>query len=353
LGSTNWQDRQFGCEAQSANRAIEESLEGQEGPSPSLSPSIIPTPLSEQKMTENFLKSRCNNFNLIRFIAAFMVLFSHSYPLSGQGPDPTFLHMSSYGGVAVKTFFILSGFLVSKSIMSTGGCARYVTNRFLRILPGLAVSTLVTMLFIGLFVTNLSVTEFFSNSSVYRFAFFNSTLISLKVVYHLPGAFLDNPSSAVNGSLWTLPFELSLYVSLVAASLVGVFRSRLAINILCIFLFSLFIWNSCSHHFVADRMHYYIRLSAMFYIGVFMWVNSHRLHLNFKGVAALLAIFAVVYFISDYKFSRMLFPFVLAYMIFCFAYLVKGPILKFNKLGDYSYGIYLCLPSAANYCLVF
>ena len=49
------------------------------------------------------------------------------------------------------------------------------------------------------------------------------------MVYRLPGAFPTNPfPHDVNGSLWTLPIELRLYVGLLLAGLMGLLARRTA-----------------------------------------------------------------------------------------------------------------------------
>ena len=64
--------------------------------------------------------ARENNFNLLRVLAAFAVLYSHSYALTdGKGltePFRAFLGMS-LGGLAVDVFFVVSGFLVCSSLL--------------------------------------------------------------------------------------------------------------------------------------------------------------------------------------------------------------------------------------------
>jgi peptidoglycan/LPS O-acetylase OafA/YrhL len=70
---------------------------------------------------QNLMTGRYNNFDLIRLIAAVMVIFSHSFPISfgkinGQDSDPLFQHTGqiSIGHMAVMIFFIVSGFLITQ-----------------------------------------------------------------------------------------------------------------------------------------------------------------------------------------------------------------------------------------------
>jgi peptidoglycan/LPS O-acetylase OafA/YrhL len=67
--------------------------------------------------------SHDNNFNLIRFLAAYAVLFSHSFVLvTGSGSDEPFVSTIPYSlaGIAVDIFFVTSGFLITGSLMRRG-----------------------------------------------------------------------------------------------------------------------------------------------------------------------------------------------------------------------------------------
>ena len=96
--------------------------------------------------------NRDNNFTLIRFIAASLVLFSHSFALSvgtaSAEPLHTSLHIT-FGQIAVDVFFLTSGFLVTASLLARGSIKTFAKARCLRIYPGLIVAVLLTTLVIG------------------------------------------------------------------------------------------------------------------------------------------------------------------------------------------------------------
>src|SRR5215207_9149508 len=51
-----------------------------------------------------------NNFDLLRLVGAGLVLFAHSFVLTGTSePLPSFMHLS-WGEVGVVVFFAISGF---------------------------------------------------------------------------------------------------------------------------------------------------------------------------------------------------------------------------------------------------
>ena len=57
-----------------------------------------------------------NNFDFLRFVAASLVLISHSYPLLGRSDEPfkAFVGYETGGEIAVAIFFVISGYLVTE-----------------------------------------------------------------------------------------------------------------------------------------------------------------------------------------------------------------------------------------------
>lgn len=102
---------------------------------------------------------RNNNFNLLRFIAASLVVFSHSYSLTGFGAhEPLTLLFPqglSFGSLAVNLFFILSGFLIVKSWHDRGDLVIFLYARIIRIYPALFLSVIFCAFFIGPVFTEL------------------------------------------------------------------------------------------------------------------------------------------------------------------------------------------------------
>lgn len=167
-----------------------------------------------------------NNFHVVRFVAASLVILGHSYDLLGAsdaianatgGLIPTAL-------LGVDVFFTVSGYLVTQSLLRSGSYRSFVWKRFLRIYPGLAVCLLVTVFGIGALATSLSLREYFSNPATYRY-FDNLTLFP-PVTDLLPGVFEGNVRRGVNNSLWTLAYEVTCYGLLVLAHRLGILQRR-------------------------------------------------------------------------------------------------------------------------------
>ena len=61
--------------------------------------------------TNMSLVQSANSLDLLRLVAAWLVLYSHQYALMGL-PEPLFLGLNTFGGAGVAIFFFLSGSLV-------------------------------------------------------------------------------------------------------------------------------------------------------------------------------------------------------------------------------------------------
>ncbi len=149
-----------------------------------------------------------NNLNLLRLMAALMVLYAHSFAFYGNAPT-SFLGLTSYGGLGIDIFFVISGYLIVKSWDFNPSAIDFLMKRSLRIFPALIVVTLISMFMLGPIFTTLSVKEYFTHP---QFPSYFKNII-LSPVFYLPGV-LEHAKvpNAVNGSLWSLPVEFFMYL---------------------------------------------------------------------------------------------------------------------------------------------
>ena len=104
-------------------------------------------------------EKRDNNFNIIRFVAAIMVMAGHMAYIGGY-TLPT-LWGEGIQALGVKIFFLIGGFLIAKSWESDSNPVRYMTKRVFRIFPAL------TALGYG-FVSNTPGSEYAGNNNIFR-----------------------------------------------------------------------------------------------------------------------------------------------------------------------------------------
>lgn len=284
-------------------------------------------------------RERNNNFNLLRFLAATVVIFSHSYALTGHSTDEPLLRWSDgatyFGLMGVTVFFIISGFLVSKSFVERGTLGAFAAARALRIYPALVAAILFSVALAGA-LSIVPWTEFLADSETYRFVTRNC--LGLNIKYVLPGAFLDNPyPRAVNGSLWSVPIELSMYVGCAIAGALTLLHRRVWFNVA--FIAGFVIFSAHPDWFMVYPKVPYVRLLTLaFALGALAWVNRDSIPLSpWVAGVALLPLAVNPADIVRGPASLVL----LTYVLLTFALHPKFRFAAFNRIGDYSYGLYV------------
>lgn len=160
-----------------------------------------------------------NNFGSLRILFATLVIVSHSPELIDGNRSREILSRifgtMSFGELAVDGFFVISGYLITKSFAETQSIATYLSKRALRIYPGFAVAYLLCVLMSPLVGGNLA------EASGFRLA--RDVLFLLPPV--VPGAFGGVPYPSLNGSMWTISYEFRCYL---ATIVFGLFFARYA-----------------------------------------------------------------------------------------------------------------------------
>lgn len=286
---------------------------------------------------------RDNHFNLIRMLAAVAVLISHSYPLAlGNGSvDPlTDLIGFSLGELAVVTFFCVSGFFISMSRDRAAGNIDYFCARFLRIYPGLIGVLLFTTFILGAVFTTLSLSDYFSHRDTFSYVSGNLSLISMR--FHLPGVFEDNPLPGINGSLWTLFYEVMLYVMLGALGALSIFTGRRFMGFFILYscFYLAFKVTALHNQSFAEltRVQAFFASSLPFVIGMLLYRYRAGIELRLVWLAPLAALVAWSYH-TPYFFESLVIAW--TYLIFYLGFATCPWLDLYNRLGDYSYGVYI------------
>ncbi len=297
-----------------------------------------------------FTHGRDNNFNLIRFIAASLVILSHSYPLTGSTHEPLgALAGFTFGHFAVDIFFITSGFLVTASLLKRSHLRSFIQSRVVRIYPGLIVAVAFCTYVIGPFFTTLPLGEYFKSPTTHNFFIYDSLLVVKPIQYALPGVFEYLPvKNAVNGSLWTLPSELHMYGMLAALGLItlhivktlGKQSLQHLITIIAITATALYLADHNSPFIEGVNLPNFVRFTSMFFMGGMYYIYRDRIPMSAFLFFPLLAL--VLYTsMTPGTTSFSVYSVTLPYLVLYLAYVPHGPLRSFNKLGDYSYGLYI------------
>ncbi|MGH3870129.1 MAG: acyltransferase family protein [Pseudonocardiaceae bacterium] len=162
-----------------------------------------------------------NGLNAIRLVLAFLVILSHSWPLSGFGDEPM-LGDATIGSFAVGGFFAISGFLVTGSRLRLRAGA-YGWRRFLRIFPGFWACLVVTAFVLAPAVGALR--GGWSSSDALSYVSSNAPMV-FSLTNEIGTTLRGIPVLSWNGSLWTLRHEIACYVLVGVAGFSGMFRSK-------------------------------------------------------------------------------------------------------------------------------
>lgn len=282
--------------------------------------------------------TRDNNFTALRFLAATAVIWFHSYALTLRSHDePVFRLMSAafdVGLLGVVAFFAISGFLVTRSFTERRSALAFVIARALRIYPGLIAATLFTIA-VGALCSTLPAREFMVHPATRDYLW--HTASGRHISHALPGTFLTNPyPHSVNGSLWTLPMELKMYVGCLAAGVLTLLHRRWLFNLCFVAAIAFFAWRP-EWFPVNPGMWAARQLGLAFACGAFAWINRDWIPVNLLGGAGAVALLA---FAPRSMLGVSYVP-IITYVVLWLALWrpVRPGWLKGG--GDYSYGLYI------------
>lgn len=277
---------------------------------------------------------RENNFDFLRLLAALFVIQTHSHGLSEIEGD-LFNRISGYdslGRLGVNIFFIISGFLITKSWLDKPIVFTFFKKRFLRIFPGLCSAVIFGAFVIGPLVTSLSLKEYILNPQTFNYL---QTMILVPPLHFaftsLPGVFVDNHTpNFVNGSLWTLFAEVIMYLLIVILGLLGIYKKRNIVILIC--------GVSILFYFFIPILTEFSKLGIFFLFGSIIYLFRDKIIFNNK-----LAFLFFLLWVFSFNTSMGLFVnfFSLSYLIIYVAFIRIPLINNFSKYGDFSYGMYI------------
>lgn len=289
-----------------------------------------------------------NNFDFIRWVAATMVVFSHEYALvQGAGSEPLAQlsgGFATFGTLGVDIFFVVSGLLVTRSLLERRAIGFFVVSRALRILPALVVVLALSAWVIGPILTDLPLREYFATRDAWSYVARNLTLADFQ--WGLPGVFTRNPvRDAVNGSLWTLQPEVQMYGLLlllgVIAAAGGTWLSRRRALLVGVGMVAAITWGWARNGDLVGqalepsslaRLAPYFGLGALLYLvrrimpsTVLLPAAAWVIVIASRGTALFAPAFAVAVALSTVW----------------LAYARLGSLKRWGRYGDFSYGLYI------------
>jgi peptidoglycan/LPS O-acetylase OafA/YrhL len=285
---------------------------------------------------------------MVRLLLATLVIYSHSfYAVFGSDHDDlTTILGAPISSYAVDGFFILSGFLVYRSLVTNNSLRFFALARLTRLWPALFVMVILVTLG-GLAFTTSSVAGYFTGADTLKFMFFNPTFVFSGT--SLTGVHCGAEPCNVNGSLWTLPWEARCYVIL---AVLGAFRlagaKPMTYLILPATLAFAVLWdvgtaNGLSHFLGSGISYQFERLDRLwvaFALGIAAYLFRHRIPLSWWGCLALLLVNIAVQRFAPAAglHARAIF---MAYFVLCLGFLGVRKTSVSSNWPDYSYGMYI------------
>lgn len=288
-------------------------------------------------------KGRDNNFNLIRMLAAISVMVSHAFGITDSAGLRSFHHIFGVGpgDAGVDVFFLLSGFLVSKSL-SGKNWREFVWARCLRIYPALIVSTILSVVIVGVFFCQMPLAQFLISRTTVSYVIHNITMLpTFGARLNLAHAF-GQPNPVFNVSLWTLPHELEMYLLLGSIGFCLGLKPAYAAVIAATGAIVAILESSAGVHVILigiDRA----RFMYFFFTGVLAYTLRNRIVFSAGWVVLSVAFLAGAIALPLISVAReTVFALVLPYLLLWAAYVPAGWLRLWNRVGDYSYGTYIC-----------
>lgn len=171
------------------------------------------SPPSQSAPTANL--RHAGNFGAARLLLAIAVIFGHTPELldgnRSREPLTMLFHGLSLGETAVFGFFLLSGYLLTASILAAPDLVGYAVKRIARIYPGFILATLICFFVVAPLTGAILAPNYLSRTAM---------LLPLAS----EGAFAGSRYPALNGALWTIHHEACCYVVLAMLSLSGLLR---------------------------------------------------------------------------------------------------------------------------------
>ncbi|KQT31067.1 hypothetical protein ASG22_18710 [Chryseobacterium sp. Leaf405] len=272
-----------------------------------------------------------NNFDFLRVLLAFIVFVGHLGALSASKDLKIF--EKSPIEIAVFGFFVVSGFLIARSYDRSSSLKSYLKKRIKRIVPAYLLVVFLCAILLSL-VSTFSFSEYFQNTQVYKYLFWNSIFLNFKAPW-LPGVF---GNQAVNGALWTLKIEMCYYFCVPLLFLLfGKNNKYRNISLIILYFLSLAYLNYFELQNKISLAKQLPGTLSYFIPGMLIYFNFDQFikHKHLLFIVAIATVW-IDLVINIQLFSPMMIGIITLYIAYSFKFLNN-----FGKYGDFTYGIYI------------
>ncbi|WP_131785502.1 acyltransferase family protein [Protofrankia symbiont of Coriaria ruscifolia] len=291
-----------------------------------------------------------NSLNFLRLVFAALVMIAHGWALGQFG----LFRLGRYevSALAVDSFFVISGFLVTRSNVRVGTTARFLWHRFLRIYPAFWVCLVVVAGFfapLGWLHAHGSLDGFLdANHGPVQYIVRNSTLhmqfydVSGTPAGNAPGTAPATGPASWNGALWSLWWEFLCYLGVAILGAIGVLRRR---RVVVAVLTAVMWFAVVVHHLTPDVAGTLLgspfaegalRLGPLFLCGSLLFLYGDRVPVSGRLAAAAAIAVTGSMFLSE---PHLILAPPLAYL--CLWLGIRLPFHRIGAKNDLSYGLYI------------
>lgn len=195
---------------------------------------------------------------------------------------------------------------------------------------------MLTIFVVAPFVSDVSVYEYFRKLQNYDISEIFYTIVFKPP--NLPGVFSNNPIKTLNGSLWTLSWEVFCYFCLVLLKY-GKRLDKRGFFLFPLFLFLAFLRFDINQT-PANQIPYYepLLFCSAFVLGASFYV--YREYIPLRKIYILISVVIIILMKIFSIYISIAYLLAVTYITIYVA-LINGHLAKIGKYGDFSYGIYI------------
>lgn len=296
--------------------------------------------LISQRTIERVHSENC--FDFLRYFFAFSLILVHFCTLT-----ETEQFWVIGGQTRVKAFFTITGFLVVYSFLRHNNLKTYARKRIMRIMPAYVIVILFCWS-VCIFLTPLKPEAYFTQSQTWQYLAANLTMMNF-LQPSLPEVFIDCYEPSVNGSLWSMKYEVLFYILI--PFMIMLMRKYNKLTIL-LFIFGLHIIYHATFDYLEDNYpektiystlhHTSFNTMIYFFSGtaLILYFDLFCRYINIILPFCIILLVFMHFDISYFYILNYIEPLVFSAVIIGMAYFCK-PLNFMKHYDNISYGLYL------------
>lgn len=286
-----------------------------------------------------------NAFGFLRLLFASLVIVAHTPELMDGDRSRELLtqafHGLTFGDLAVDGFFVISGYLIAGSYLTSRSALSYLKKRVARIYPAYALASIICVFLVGRLAGG-----HIARGAVHQLASALVNIVRLTPPV-LPDAFAGTHYPALNGAAWTIRYEFGCYLLILLLGVTRLLGSWRVIGMGAALFLLIDVLNVSgllpqlsSHVGLSALLLSMVHLAGLFLAGSVWYLLRDRIVFSIRN--ACLAAVGLLVSLALPPISNAGFAVFGGYLIFLAAAWGSGSVLaRINNRNDISHGLYL------------